>query len=1151
MVKLITGRSGSGKTEQIHELLKNNDGYTKTILIVPEQSSYLNEKKLLSALGAKRAAGTEVLSFKRLCSNILDKYGAEDSMRIDDSGRAVLMSRAITSVSDRTELLTASGRKKNTLIAPMLTAVNEYKMCMISPEMLSEAAVGIKDIRLASKLRDSALIYSAYDALLEGAYSDPDDDLTRLCRLLCEHNEFEDMCVCFDGFSGFSATEMQVVECILEGARDVYFSICTDTGAANDENGIFAEPSRTLRTLRKAAQAAGHNVLVSDRTQEGLRFKSDSLRAVEEGVFSLFRGGEEIRTSENDGAVTIYEADDIYDEVRNAAAEICRLVENEGYEYSDIEIITPDPALYRNAIDCEFPKYNITYFMSSAESIETKPLIRFLLSGFEAVLSGYDTDAVLRFAATGLTPLDDDEIFALENYVFVWSIKGRRWLRPFTMAPDGSITEKEMNEQAKKAVEAVEEARKKLISPLESFEKTLRAAENGAEITEALYSLTEQCHADSSFRRYISALRKSEGAAAAQREAAVWDSMTDLLSKMHELMKDDRSPASDYFGLLRLYVRKCTLSEIPRTVNSVTIGKTDSVRSGDPRAVFILGAVNGSFPAVPAAVGLFTDSERRFLRDERSEDERLPLYDSIYGAALKEKYSAYMALTAPSEKLFVSYFTRSSSGTPAEPSPVISEICSIINGLEIRRSPLLTGKEQGADEMLFSRRQGFDICAEKWNDSTELSQGLENYYGSSPEYSDRINALRRASDKQPFRLCDTELARKLYGVPLRLSSTRLSKFSDCRFAHFCKYGLGAYPLKKADMDAGMFGTAAHYIFETILRGNGEDGIISGVDELVDADDARIASSVRKCMDNYVQSLGSDEERGERFAAMCSKVCTNAVRVLVRMREQYRLDQFRPVDFELAIGGSEEDIPALTLALPTGETLTLSGYVDRVDAARIEGKDYIRIIDYKTSDMKFSFRNLAGGINIQMLLYLSAILRNGSKRYTDGSVLLPAGVLYVPAAAGGQVADSSGEEEIKKAVEEQNNALKMNGLLLDDEKVLSAMNSRLDGSFIPQVMTSKGTLDKRYGCVVTGEEFEKIFKYVDICLLHMAEEVYMGSIEAFPMSSACKFCDYSAVCRFEKGSRTNKLQKLDKEKALKKINEELSKAEAKDGENNGK
>lgn len=1130
MVTFFIGRSGSGKTELIHRLFRNGRTYKKTILIVPEQSSFTNEKKLLHELGAKGAKEIEVLSFKRLCGIVFEMYSGITDRRVTDGGKAVLMSRAIDAVSDQTQLFTVSKRRKTSLIDPMLTAVNEYKLCGITPEMLTEAAVGINDPRLAAKMNDSALIYAAYNALLRDRYSDPDDDLERLCELLKGKGFFSGMRVCFDSFTGFSEREMDVVKLILKEAEDVYFSLCADRELLSKDNTIFSEAARTYRQLLRSAQLRGHKCIVSDDPAEGLRYGNNSIAAVERGVFSAFRSGTAPAAVGDDGCVRIYKADDIYDEIRFAAGEIFRLVNDGGHKYSDIEIITRRPEVYANAIASEFPKYDIPCFLSSPEPVGNKPLVRFIVSGLEAVLSHFETEAVLRFAKTGLTPLKTEEIFSIENYAYIRSINHNGWKKPFTLPPDGN----DITEKSQKLIDELEKARESLISPLIGLKDALRSAENGGDITKALYELMTACDAQKHFRGYIHRIRDTEGASAAEREASVWDMTMELLSDMYALTEDVKLSPEEYSDLLRLYIKKCSLSEIPQTVNCVTVGTAGAIRSANPRTVFVIGASAGEFPAKPSAVGIFTDSERHFLRDEREEDKKLPLYDSIFGAALKEKYAAYTALSAPREKLYVSYYTRSVSGAPGEPSPMIKDILRAIDGLEEEVSPALTGEEPDPARSLFTERQGFDLCAALYGSKSSFSDALCSYYEASPEYRDRADALRRAADREPFRIHDLKLTRSLYGTPLRLSSTRLDKFSGCKFSYFCSYGLKAYPVKKIEMDNLLFGEAVHYIFETILGKKAGDGIIKGVEELKTATEEQIRTSVRACMDNYLSEHPSRIQNSERFNALCRKVCMNSVRTLLRMKQQYLADTFLPVSFELEIGGDEPDIPSPKLTLPTGEDVLLTGKVDRVDKATINGQEYIRIIDYKTGNTKFSFKSLAGGINIQMLLYLSAILKNEAQHREDKTVSLPAGVLYVPSEAKASPAENSSESARSAAIKEQNSNFRMNGLLLENKDVLYAMNDKLNGEFIQPVITKAGEFDKRRGSLVTQEEFENILKYVDVCLRYVAEELYMGAIEAYPMSGSCKFCDYHSVCRFEEGSKTFKLPKTSKKEAMEHI-----------------
>ena len=80
-VRLITGRSGSGKTNRCIEefVLSQNkyrkiDGRNDSFLIVPEQFSVDYERKVLKHPDCKGLLGSEVISFNRL-SHRLDRSG--------------------------------------------------------------------------------------------------------------------------------------------------------------------------------------------------------------------------------------------------------------------------------------------------------------------------------------------------------------------------------------------------------------------------------------------------------------------------------------------------------------------------------------------------------------------------------------------------------------------------------------------------------------------------------------------------------------------------------------------------------------------------------------------------------------------------------------------------------------------------------------------------------------------------------------------------------------------------------------------------------------------------------------------------------------------------------------------------------------------
>lgn len=1104
MVHIIAGRSGSGKTEMIHKLISEQADEKETILLVPEQSTFQNEKRILDSMGAKRAAKVNVLSFKRLYDTVTEKYGCNENKRIDDGVKTVLMSLAAEKMSDKL-MLYGSRSKRSDFAELMALAVNEFKMCAITPEMLYNAAGHTENIRLRQKLTESADIYSAYEALLSGSFSDPDDDMTRLYEILCTHDYFEGKTVFIDSFNGFSGQELKIVEVIIEEADDVTAALCCDKSTSkNIENSVFREPDITLRLLSEMAKKHRSEEVKITWLEAQHRYKSPSLAAIEE---SVFRFDGDTYYAEDD-SVQIYEADDEYDEIRQCARVISKLVRESGYAYGDISVIFRDPEMYKNIINSEFPKYGIPFFMSDPSQLEEKPLIRLMLSAFEIIHSSFSTESILTYLKTDLTDVEPHDVYALENYVYIWDIKGVRWKSPFTMNPDGNTSEVNT-----KALEKIENIRKRVITPLMEFSERLSSSKNGGDISKAVYLLIQKLETAKKMRRLVSSFDKPEEIKQKETEARVWDAAMSILDKMYAILCDTQIDSKRYLELFRIMIRKNPLSDIPQTLDHVTIGTAGNFRTQSQKAVFVIGALEGIFPAVPSASGLFSDSERTALIGME-----LPLYDSIYGMSLKEKFNAYAALSMPSERLYISSYISNSKGEHCEPSVIIKEVCAILGNVKIKRRCDLTEKE-----LFFTPRQSFEELASVWRENSVVSATLKEYFCNSPDYSYKIDSIERMINEKPYSITGKKRTKSLFGEKLSLSASQAESFYQCPFKYFCRYGLNAYPRKRAEVDSGLYGSAVHFILEQMLRS--ED-----FEELKSADEDRLAELVSKYAEAYFKEIGGNKERTSRFMAQFRIIEKNTAILLKRLIAEFKVSSFVPEDFELSIGKGGT-LPEYELELPTGERIDIVGKVDRVDTYVRGDEKYIRIVDYKTGTKKFRLSDIIYGLNIQMLLYLSIIEKTGKGRYSENDryALAPAGILYMPATPYAKTGEFRSEKNIEESKKNQRSSFRMSGLLIDDKEILSAMENGLKGLFIPAKLNSNGKLSNAETNFADLATYGKIFSYIDKKLTQMAESLYDGDIVRKPVkgsgNDACKYCDYKTVCGYEEGKPVQKVETM--------------------------
>ena len=92
---------------------------------------------------------------------------------------------------------------------------------------------------------------------------------------------------------------------------------------------------------------------------------------------------------------------------------------------------------------------------------------------------------------------------------------------------------------------------------------------------------------------------------------------------------------------------------------------------------------------------------------------------------------------------------------------------------------------------------------------------------------------------------------------------------------------------------------------------------------------------------------------------------------------------------------------------------------------------------------------------------------------------------------------------------------MNGLLIDDPAVVSAMEQEAAGVFIPAKLTAKGEFDSRSSSLASLVQFGQLKKRMEKLLTAMAESLRGGRIEAKPVKSkektACQYCPYRSIC----------------------------------------
>ncbi len=1138
MLQLLIGPSGSGKTRYILDCLADLTarGKQNILWLVPEQYSFESERAILRALGPVQASHVRVTSFSRLADLVEREVGGLAGQRLDEGVRALLMSRALTQVAAMSED-TATPMKglrirlstDSAYVEQLLTLWSELRRCDVPTDRLEEvaAALSAEEGMLPQKVEALYRVFSAYEGLVNTTGLDELDDLTRLAQRLPDSHLPDDAIVFVDGFKGFTTQELKVLEAFMPRVARMTVALCTDTPGSHwrekadcrREYPLFAPVTATVGELCRVAE--NHNLTWElTRLTENQRTENGALRALERG---LYAPSPEVYEEEA-SSVTVTPCVDVYEECAYVARHIRRLLRQEGYRSRDITVVMRNLADYQGILDEMLHREGIPCYMDTRQDILCEPLVVYIRAALRLAVGGWRTEEMLRLMKTDLWPLSPTEIAEMENYVYTWGVEGSRWEYDFTENP-GGIDSKE-NDYTRAALARINVRRAALMKPLMTLRDSLRGRVTGRQFATAIYTwLSGQKHLPARIKEQIETLEDLAQPMLAAHAERLWDQVMRILDRFVLALGDQTMPATQLEEMFTMLCRTMDMGSIPQSLDAVTVGSADRIRYSAPRAVFVLGANEGVFPAYPMGNGILSEEER-----QRLEKVGLVLADDVLTQCIEERYYAYLALAAPSEKLFVTYHT----GGENAPSPLVDMVRRIL-------PHHVAGVAQAADGSdLESAHEMFARLAQETAAPTALTPSLRRVLAQQRGYAPRLAAVDRSAAGAPFHIENAALAQQLYGTDICLSATKVETFHHCQFAYFCNYGLHIKARRKVQVDASVFGTLVHYLMETLvpiytakgglvdtLRGQEPDATQDR--ELM----LRLQEDVHKAAMDYITAeLGGTEEKSGRFLYQVGLAERSACNMLWFTLMEMRQSEFVPVDFELRIH-PQEDTDAegvVSLRLPTAlGSVQVTGSVDRVDLfRRFDGSVYIRVVDYKTGKKTFEIEEIPEGLGTQMLLYLF-ILCDNSRRYLEEGRIQPAGVLYHSLT---DLVVTRGQDTTKRLKK-----MRMNGLLLDDPTVVEAMEQATAGVFIPAKLNKEGNPT---GSVATQHQFDLLRKTVESLLVGMADKLAAGAIEALPLQTdkdPCCYCDFKAVCARDADAPVRELASKD----FKQVMEEMEAA----------
>lgn len=1100
MLNIVTGRSGSGKSLEIIERMHKSE---KSIYIVPEQYSFAAEKKITHAFGMSGMGKPCVYSFRRLGYRLEEMLGGGKGEGIDSSGRIMVLSDIVRKLSDKLTLFGGSAKRGEMAqqAAVIITTLKQYD---ITREKIEAAIEKTDNPLLKKKLTDCITVNEAYEKFLSEGYRDSDDVLQVLARNIEKSEWIKDCDVFIDSFTAFTPLEMKVIGALLRNTKSVTVTLCI--GSGGDE---FSTAKKTMDSLLRLAERNSVPVGKILRKNGAMYTAREELKCIEQSFLK------NTRFLQKTDCVRIYKGKNEYEEAFIAAREVERLCRDEGYRYRDIAIVARDVSVYEKEFTRVFDVFKIPLFMDKKTPLSSEAAAIFMLSAIKIITCGWKREAVFAYMKTAFSPLGDSEQDELENYCLAAGVRRNDWKseEDWTMSP--SVLEAEMDEAF---LERINNSRRRLTAPVLKLEEKIKGKHTGRELAVAFYEFLEECGLREKINTIADRMESIGESSVAGRMRQVYDLMIGVLESFDGAFCEKKLTGEEFFNIFSKGIETVEIGIIPKTADSVCVGSIDRAKGHGARCVIIVGASEGRFPETPKETGIFSNADRQELIEYGIE-----LPPDTLGKTYMEENLVYSALTCATDRLSVSYSETKENPNPSE---IVKRLLKVFPELEIQENSM--GIEAITSD--YSSYEGFVVEYAKFRQGESISDEWHtaiDYYKSHDSWKDKVFEIEKYTlYENRAKLIKKELLEARYGKDIKTSVSRLEKFSKCPFSYFASVTLGLRERQELEVTAADSGTFLHEFVDRFGKSLFEEG-----KSWKDVDKGYIDEKAEQIT---LELLGGVNrhliETSPRIRHLFSELKRIAKRSVTVLSEHMKKGKFEPLGYEIVFD-DKGDFKPLKIDLPNGRKISLRGRVDRADILDTQRGKFVRIIDYKSGEKKFSVPNIYYGFDLQLAVYLTAVCENGSYR--------PAGMLYFK--IDDPVIDGDVHWSDDVISQKITSELKMDGLLLEDDEILSAMDaSYAEGSDVIPVKKKKDGGFTANSRVATEGDFKAMSRHVKKTVKKICSEILSGTSDISPTKGACTWCEMKPLCGFDtslKGCSYRSVAKINDRDALLKIIEE--------------
>lgn len=974
----------------INEKLKNEE---LIYVLVPEQFTLGTEIEVYEKLNVQSTFNLRIKSFKTIINEVMHNIGGRGYKFASDSTKYIILQSILLEKRNELNIFNKNVYDKD-FIELLIKFIDEMtKNDYGIPQIEELISLDMLSNELKEKLSDVLIILKSYKNLLsESKFSTKSiEDIS--IENIKHIEQYKDINFFVYRFHDMSRKELKLLSEINKIAKEVSIFITIDDrmliannqGKFQDhlvmDSEVFSISEKFIKNLNMDEYQNSVELFANNK-------RNGNYSDIEKFLDNLFSYDidyvsnqfKDVNKKLSD--IRLMRSKNTTEEVENLIIEINKFI-RQGNKFKDIAILTTNSSQYYPIIKKLFRLNDIPFFLDENRNLLDNAMIKNIKACIMLLNSRMSNISVVQFLKNTFLPIDEYKIDIFQSFIERRRITGNMFLKDEYF----QIQKRKEDEYIKyedediKNLEIVHEVLNLIRDILNSVDDIKNIIKSNyhiemKEYVSILYNLLTHRQFIQGYQNYIDKFTFENKEEILEENKVIWEKFVDILDDLYNVEFGEKFDIKRLSDIVLSTIDNFKVGIIPPSRDQIIIGDALRSRFVKVKKLFVLGMTNLYYPISNSTTDILSDEEKDELVNITSDfDIPIELTNRKEKINSNNLLSFYELLYTSNKYIDFSYSLINSSNEAMEESSINKWIKVMIKEENILEDDIKL-KDYVLSKTLLQTYLPKKIrdMKEKGIDNTQMDQFIKYIKDNTDGFNNVLNAVELTKKDYTRKNLDKETVKMIFNTN-KFSVSQLELFNSNPYDHFIRYGLKPREYNTYDISPLDVGNILHdymkeyienkYIFKN--ENNAKDIFDNSIKNKVE--DFKIADNKNKF---YIKQM-------KRNANQYSNIVDKQLSLT-------NVDNFMlEIEYKRQLSKGKDKINAIEVDID-GNKVLLEGKIDRIDEFNYNGKKYFRIIDYKTGGKEFNIGKIYAGIDMQLLLYLSAIL-NENKEYK------PLGVFY--------------------------------------------------------------------------------------------------------------------------------------------------------------